>query len=127
MPRGLKIPVGVSPSGGLAFVEHDENDNKTIMLALGAGDNENAFQQDITLGDGMVFDNADPTMRARVVARIVEIFRDFERQKRFKLHRHTIEWASQEGSQVQTLRFTYLNIESDEIRQFDSARANGGQ
>lgn len=116
MPRGLRVPVGVDPTGGAALVESDENDQKIISIALGSCDSEHAFQQEIGLGSDMVFDINDPTLRARIYRRLISIFQDFESQKRYRLVRETVKW--EEGSGELTLSFKYLNLESDEPKTF---------
>lgn len=124
MPKGLSVPMGVSPTGGMATVSGQDNNDKIIRLALGSGDNENAFQQDVCLGDDHVFDIADPAFRGHILNRIRKIFERFERQKRFKLLPETVEWS--EGAEQETvLTFRYLDLESDETSEFtDSFRAN---
>lgn len=118
MPKGLAVPVGVGQNGGAELVEGDANDAKIIKLALGSDDNENAFQQGIGLGDGMVFDVADQTVRPKVVRRVIEIFRVFEAQQRYILEQGTIKWEQIEGSGETTLSFMYLQIESDSPKEF---------
>jgi hypothetical protein len=117
MPRGLRVPVGADPTGGAALVESDENDQKIIGLALGSCDNENAFQQDVGLGNDMVFDINDPTLRARIYRRLISIFQDFETQKRYRLLRDTVRWETGEEGEL-VLAFKYMNLESDEPRDF---------
>ncbi len=120
MPRGLDVPIGVNKSGGLAFVEHDENDKKIIKLALGTGDSENAFQQGegLALGVDMIFDINDPTNRVRIRRLIINIFAEFEAANRFKLLPDSLEFG--EDGATATLRLKYLNIESDEINEFET-------
>jgi len=114
MPKGLKIPVGVGPNGGAALVEGDDNDAKIIKVSLGSDDSENAFQQDISLDVGMVFDLNDPTLRARILRRVYRIFDEFRVQKRFKLKKETLKWTEDADKQELTLEFKYVNLESDE-------------
>lgn len=120
MPAGLRVPIGVNKSGGLAFVEHDDQDQKVIKLALGSGDSENAFQQGegLALGVDMIFDINDPTNRVRIRRLIVGIFADFETANRFKLLPDSLEF-SEEGAEA-TLKLKYLNIESDEVNEFET-------
>ena len=123
MPKGLAVPVRVGRNGGTVISDSDEQDNKIIKLALGDDDNENAFQQDIGLGVGMIFDVSDPTMQARVEGRLRSIFLRFEAQKRFRLRPETIEWG-RDGNGETELRFMYLNLESDEPREFKQVFSN---
>ncbi len=116
MPTGLAIPIGVNDKGRTAVVTGSENDDKIVLLALGDDSNENAFQQNIGLGVGMVFDPSDVATRAKVVSRITDIFRRFERQKRFKLMDATIQWSVKDGDTF--IEFWYLNTESDDPRKF---------
>lgn len=111
---GLKIPVGVNAHGGAALVSGDVNDMKIISISLGSSENENAFQQDITLGEAMVFDLNDPTIRAKILRKLYMIFDNFKVKKRFKLNKNTIEWEEDPKKQELTLLFTYTNLESDE-------------
>jgi len=112
--KGIKIPVGVNSSGGAATIEGDENDIQAISVAIGSGGNENAFQQEISLGEGMVFDLDDPTVRAKITRRLYALFRDFRVRKRFELKKDTITWSSDEQAQELSLEFKYINLESDE-------------
>jgi len=116
MARGLQVPVGVDITGGTAWVSGEENDRKTIFTALGDCDSENAFQQELGLGIGMIFDPNDETVRARILRRLKNIFRIFEEADRYKLLTETILWSSVEGEL--TLEFKYLNLETDEERSF---------
>jgi hypothetical protein len=118
MPTGLRIPVGVSQSGGAALVDGDENDRKIIRLALGSDDNENAFQQNIGMGDGMIFGLSDATSRAAINRRLIDIFRTFEAQQRYILKPETIQWTQNPDTQEMELSFQYLQIESDQVKDF---------
>lgn len=125
MPRGLALPVRVAPWGGVLLIEGDDNDSKIISLALGSDDNENAFQQDIGLGESMIFDVDDPQLRGRVVAKIRNIFRRFEAQKRYRMLGETLRWlpGAQQGEMI--LEFKYINLESDEPKTFSRAYRSG--
>jgi hypothetical protein len=112
--RGLRLPVGVGPNGGASLIEGDENDYKIIAIALGSTENENAFQQDITLGERMVFDLNDYTIRASILKKLYKIFENFRLKKRFELKKETISWIEDSRNQILTLEFRYVNLESDE-------------
>lgn len=118
MPTGLKLPVGVNSSGGVALVDGDDNDNKIIKLALGSDDNENAFQQGIGLGDSMVFDTSDQAVRGRIMGRLRQIFRRFEAQRRFRLSPASVKWSEDSATQELILEFNYTNLENDEVNTF---------
>lgn len=118
MPRGLSMPIRVSPTGGLALSESDENDEKIIRLALGPDDNDNAFQQNIGLGEASIFENDEPTARAKVLGRLRQIFRRFELQKRYRLLTNTIRWVENPDTGELRLEFQYLNLETDEAETF---------
>lgn len=118
MPKGLKVPVGVGPDGGAALVEGDDNDLKILSLALGSDDNENAFQQNIGLGEDMIFSINDPATRSAIQRKVIEIFRRFEAQERFTIRQETITWEEDQEDQTMTMKFTYLCLESDEEKEF---------
>lgn len=124
MPVGLKVPISVGPNGGLALTSGDAQDKKIIALALGDGDNENAFMQDITLGQGMIFDIADDSIRAQITNKIKRIFKAFLAQNRFKLLGDTIRWKYDDGDGTVSLSFRYLNIESDKVNEFEKNYGN---
>lgn len=117
MATGLRLPVGVDGTGGAALVTTDENDSKIIRIALGDCDNEHAFQQEIGLGGGMVFDLNDPNAKARSLAKIRSIFRHFRDLRRFKLLPDTIRWEPTKEGEL-TLSFMYRSLESDEEHEF---------
>ena len=116
MATGLCIPVGVDSSGGASLCTGDDNDIKVIKAALNSGDNENAFQQNITLGEDMIFGMSDPLIRSRITVKIRQIFEVFYEQHRFKLLVDTIKWTDE--AEVVNLTFRYLNLESDEEKEY---------
>ena len=121
MAVGLSIPVGVTTSGGARLSNGEDNDQKIIFLALGSGWNENAFQQDIALGQDMIFDLADQTVRAKIKRRLVIIFRDFQAQNRFKLIPGSMKWIEDGAKQTLQLEFKYANLETDETKDFTAS------
>lgn len=118
MATGMYLPLGVDTGGGIRLVSGEENDRKTIMLSLGSGWNENAFQQDIALGQGMIFDLADSTVRAKIKRQLQQIFKEFQAQNRYRLLPETIKWSENEGEQTLVLEFRYANLETDELKDY---------
>lgn len=116
MPKGFAIPVQVSAGGSISLSSGDENDMKIIRIALSDGDNENAYQQNVTLGNAHVFDLNDSSARSRISGKIETIFEKFEDQHRFKLLGETLEWIEKEGELK--LNFSYLCLESDQVKNF---------
>ncbi|RLE21368.1 MAG: hypothetical protein DRJ65_16180 [Acidobacteria bacterium] len=116
MPKGLRMPVGVDENGGAAMVEADDANKQVIMISLSDCDNENAFQQHLGLGSGMIFNINDFPLRAKILRKIDTIFRQFQTDKRFKILKETIEWGGSEG-ELQ-LEFKYHDIESDSTKTF---------
>ncbi len=126
MPTGLRVPMQASATGGISKISGDENDRQVIAGYLSDGDNENAFQQNITLGVDMIFDISDPLMRPRVLTRIVRLFEFLESKKRFKLLEGTIEWDESDianGNMI--MSFRYLNLESDEPQTYEQKFNSG--
>lgn len=122
MPKGLAIPLGVTPKGGAAVVDSALNDNKIVMLALGDDTNSNAFQQNIGLGPGFTFDINDPQFKARVMLKLRTIFNRFQAQRRYQLSEDSIQWAGPDDPGVEegtiTLTFKYWSLEANEERLF---------
>ena len=118
MPVGLKLPIQVNSSGGFALSDSDENDFKIIKTALMSDHNENAFQQNIGLGHGMIFDVNDEFTISRLNGRIRSIFRQFQNEKRYKLLPSTIKWVQDNSAQELTLEFRFISLESDEEKTF---------
>ncbi len=126
MPSGLSVPLRVGPSGRTRISTGEEQDRKIIMLALGDDDNENAYMQGIGLGAAMVFDVADPSLRAKVKIRLRAIFARFEQQKRFRLMEETIAWTEPVDGEIE-LSFRYINLETDEPSTYAQRLKNGGK
>lgn len=131
MARGLAVPIRVGPTGGTVIDAGDVQADKVIRLALGNGDNDHAFQQDVTLGVREVFAVGDPGFRARVISQVFRVFDAFERARRFSLVRNTIRWVKggrgegKAGEQI--LKFRYVNLESDQEHDFARTfRGEGG-
>ena len=118
MPTGFKLPMSPSPSGGIALVKGDVNNDKIIKVGLSATDNSNSFQQNIGIGQDMVFDLQDPALRGLLVVKIKKLFARFEIQKRFKLLTDTLQWSAISDSGELQLEFRYMDLESDEEKQF---------
>lgn len=123
MATGLKIPMVVDDRGGLATVSADEHSTQLIRLALSDDDNENAFQQSETIGLGtaMIFQPADAKTRAAILRRLYNLFKTFESDKKFTLLRDTIKWDKSKAEQALVLSFDYVDLESDETRNFTTA------
>ena len=65
MPTGLKIPVGVSQSGGAAIEKNESKQlNKILILAFSEDDDENSFQ-DVGLFGGLIFSIPNAALRGR--------------------------------------------------------------
>ena len=125
MPVGLSIPVGVGSSGGAKLSTGDDNDHKIIMLALGSDDNDNAFQQNIGLGEDIVFDIANESVQATITRRLIEMFRRFQAQQRYILRTETISWDYDSANQVMFLSFKYVQVESDKEQEFRQQFSSG--
>lgn len=125
MPVGLKLPLQLSSTGGFALVDSDENDFKIIKMALMSDENENAFQQDIGFGSGMIFGLNDSVLRSRLNSKLRIIFRRFETQKRYKLLPSTVKWTQDLNNQEFVLEFRFISLESDEERTFTNSFSSG--
>lgn len=118
MATGLEIPVGVNAAGGARLTSGSDNDRKAIFLALGSGWSEHAFQQDIALGQDMVFQLNDQSVRAYIKRKLIAIFREFQVQNRFKLLTETLKWTAEDDTQTLELKFKYANLEEDEVKDY---------
>lgn len=114
MSVGLRLPVGASPTGGFSLVEKDEQASKIIGLGLQSSDSENAFQQDISLEDDMIFDVQSGELQAKILRRVVAIFRAFEQENLFKLVAESVNFEVDSAQQNLTMELHYINLESDE-------------
>lgn len=114
MPVGLALPVGVDPAGGAELVEADKQSNKIIRLALSPCYSSHAFQQDLGLGEGGVFDLAVPEGKARLRARIKRLFTAFHAEARYRLVAGSIKLEDGPGEGELSLELKYKDLESDE-------------
>ena len=117
MAKGLSLPVGVDSSGGARWVDGEENDRKTIMLAISDCDNWNAFQQDLGISSRVVFGLNNENIRSQIKRRIDNIFRYFENLDRYRLMKDTIQWTQENEGEL-VLTFQYQNLETDEVSYF---------
>lgn len=113
MAKGLKIPVYVNNLGGSEIVEGDDQAIKIIKTALGSGYNENAYQQDVSLGESMIFGSNTNQLRADITRRLYKIFKEFEDDLLYKIARNTIKWSRDVSRQELILEFQFINLESD--------------
>jgi len=118
MPTGFKLPLKENASGGIALSKGDENNDKIVKLGLAATDNLNSFQQNIGIGQDMIFDLGDPALRGLLVVKIKKLFARFELQKRFKLLTDTLQWSEISNSGELQLKFRYMDIETEEEKLF---------
>jgi len=127
MAVGLRLPCGVDPTGGAALVSKDSNNEKIIKTALSNCYSNNAFQQDLGLGDEFVFDITDATLKARVQRKLVKLFKEFTIQKRFQLLTDTIKWSENVEDQELIMTFKYHDMEADEEKDITQVySASGG-
>lgn len=111
MATGLAIPPRADTTGGVALSSGSDKDKELIALALGSDENTNYFQQNIGLGDDMIFDNNDPLAQAKILGRLRTVFNTFTRLKRFMLLENTIAFTQIDGDLI--LNFKYLPMETD--------------
>jgi hypothetical protein len=121
VPTGIKIPVQVDRTGRTAMISGDDLNRQLIAIALADDENENAFQQQIGLGEAMIFGGDTPTLRAQILRRLFTIFVDFEARKIFRLVKETIEWSKNVENGDLILSFYYIDLESDSPQFFKKA------
>jgi hypothetical protein len=125
MAKGLAIPLGVNTYGGTATVEGDEQASKIIKLALGAGENENAFQQDVAMGELMIFGLNNTQLRADITKRLYRLTAQWEEDKLYKLVKNSIKWTVDQANSELTLECEFINLESDTPIPFSQAFSTG--
>jgi hypothetical protein len=117
MTTGLKIPVGVGTSGGAA-IERDDGQQmlKILMLALSAGDDNNAFQ---SLGrelNGLVFNLKNPTFQARAKVIIQRVLAKFS--ERVSLAPSSdFQFVDTAEGEVE-LQFEYVDLQTGRVQEF---------
>lgn len=121
MSTGIKIPVQVDRTGRTAMIRGDNLNKQLIAIALTDDENENAFQQQIGLGETMIFGGDTPALRAQILRRLFTIFLDFEARKIFQLVKETIEWSKDVENGDLILGFYYIDLESDQTQFFKKA------
>jgi hypothetical protein len=117
MARGLAIPVGVDATGGTAMAEGDPKNTQVISTAIADCDSDHAYQLDLGVGSGMIFDINDPEGQSQVIRRVRSVFQDFRDVQRFKLLPNTIK-IEQETEGELVMEFKYIDLESDEEKTF---------
>ncbi len=123
MAVGLSIPFRADQNGTLAKSTPEETAWNTIYLTLSDVDNDNAFQQGMDITQQVIFKPDDKVSRAKVMAKLISAFEQFEDNKLFKLDLASVEWYK-ETSGESILEFQYLDLETDEVSTF--RRSYGG-
>jgi len=79
MPTGLRMPVGVSKSGGAAVETNESNQTtKMLFLAFSEGEDNNPFQN-LGIGGDLIFSIRNAAFRGRAqraVERVIQRFSD---------------------------------------------------
>lgn len=122
---GLSLPVGPTKLGRSALAHGEVHVQKILVIALNDCDNENPFQQDRGLGNGMIFEVSSEELRAKVQRRLVEIFRAFEESELYRLDDESIRWEEAVAGEL-SLTLKYIDLESDEEREFTHSFSQGG-
>ena len=126
MAKGLRLPLGVNARGAGATVKEQNQAKKIIWLALSDLDNENAFQQEIGLAPTFIFGLPGVAFRSFIQRRLIDIFKDFEDLRLFKLIRSTIRFSREvDGEEVVT--FKYIDLETDEEQLFEKRFLSKGR
>lgn len=114
MPVGLSLPVGVDASGGAILIEADMQSNKIIRLALSPCYSDHAWQQDLGLGEGAVFDVATDAGKARLRGRIRRLFAAFAAESRYRLVQGSVVIEDGPNEGELSLELRYKDLEADE-------------
>jgi len=125
MAKGLSLPLRVNSLGGTDTTDGDDQARKIINLALGDGDNENAFQQDVALGEVMIFGLNNTQLRASIVNRLRKISKEFEEDKLYKLMMNTVKFNSNTEGNELTLSCNFINLETDTPFSFQKTFSSG--
>lgn len=99
------------------MVSGDVQKRQLLQVALSSGENANAFQQDLNLGEAMIFGNDSSVLRSAIMQRVLRIFQNFETNKLFRLMQETVVWSQGDEGEL-VLEFSYIDIESDETMAF---------
>lgn len=127
MAKGLALPVGVNSRGGSRTTEGDDQAKKVIAVALDEDDNDNPFQQNDGLGSSMIFSINDPSVRAKIMNRLVKAFSEFEKLDLYKLVVESVKWQEDVENQELGLKFNWINLETDEVKDFEKRFSGGKQ
>ena len=107
------MPVGATAAGRTRLSDGDDQSRKILRLALSDDSNNNAFQQNISLGSRMIFNPKTEATRAVILRRLQTIFDGFEQARRFQLVRESIQWGDDAEGQL-TLTFRYVDLETEQ-------------
>ena len=126
MAKGIALPIRVNRRGGFQLSEGDEQADKIVRLALSSLDNDNAFQQDLGLGQAFIFAPRTPAFRSLVLARLDAIFAELEARKLYSLDRTSIRFSRGDVEGEEVLEMKYVNLNTDEELTFSRTFSNSG-
>jgi hypothetical protein len=115
MATGLRVPVGVGQDGKAAVESDDDQLAKALRLALSPGDDDNAFQQ-LGIPESLVFsvnDAGTAGVIRQTVRKILAKFND-----RLELQPGTIIQLLQKNEGELEVQFTYINTETNDVKDF---------
>jgi len=117
MTMGLKVPVGVSTSGG-AYIEKSDGEQmkKILFLALSQGDDKNPFQNLGREINELIFRIKKPSTQARakdILERVLAKFSD-----RIQLAPDAVITFQDIGEGEWEMSFEYVDLALDKVQEF---------
>jgi len=116
--KGIENPIVIDKKGGVKVVEGDGYIRSLLRTALGSGESNNPFQ-DIGLGEFMIFDIDGQEIQDLILGKINDIFDEFRELELADLAvtDDNLKFSKNTNGQIE-LDLHYINLETDEIREF---------
>lgn len=118
---GLALPFSANGRGGLALVDGDDQLAKIIGLGLNNLDSENPFneQENLGLGDQMIFAVNDNALQAALRRSVLLLFRRLQLENRAQLSKGSPTFTIDKDTQTLTMHIKYINLETNKPEEFN--------
>jgi len=118
MPRGMKFPIKVSPSGGAVTVDGTAVVDQNIILAIRPAGSLHPWNQELAPDEALIFDIRDNKTGGLYTMHIREFFQEMERRgyARLRPGKHGIailEPEDDSGDMVASIN--YENLETGKV------------
>lgn len=121
MPKGIKYPIKVSPSGGAVTVEGTPVIDQNVLLALRPAGSLHPWNQKLTPDEDLIFDIKDNRSGGLYSMHVREFFQEMERNGYARLlpGRNGLSIVHSRDGGDMIVRVNYVNLETGDTESYE--------